>query len=281
MALKSYISLHFQYKPPFSFLHLQYPIASLRYVAVSATVPNAADLAQWLGVPPQGVKVFGDEMRPVRLHTGVKGYARASNDFLLDKRLTTQVLPVLQEHSRGKPSLVFCASRKGAVATAQHVAREATKAAAGARPSIFLRDHGHHARLLEASAGLDDALLRECVAAGVGYHHAAMPPADRAAVEALFRCQDLLVLCATSTLAVGVNLPAFLVVIKGTRRYVGAEATGPGGYEEYERSTVLQMVGRAGRPQYDTEGCAVIMTENEVRTCKNAFNSEACSSSCT
>lgn len=40
-------------------------------------------------------------------------------------------------------------------------------------------------------------------------------------VEELFVAQALLVLCTTSTLAVGVNLPAHLVVIKGTRRYVG------------------------------------------------------------
>ena len=33
---------------------------------------------------------------------------------------------------------------------------------------------------------------------------------------------------------------------------------------EYDRSSVLQMIGRAGRPQFDTEGIAVIMTQREV-----------------
>lgn len=64
----------------------------------------------------------------------------------------------------------------------------------------------------------------------------------------------------------GVNLPARLVVIKGTRRYVDAV---PGtaqesGYREYEQSICLQMMGRAGRPTYDTQGVAVIMTEKQV-----------------
>ena len=54
------------------------------------------------------------------------------------------------------------------------------------------------------------------------------------------------------------------VVIKGTRRYVGSEAADASGYQEYERSTCLQMVGRAGRPQFDTEGVAVIMTQRTV-----------------
>jgi ATP-dependent DNA helicase HFM1/MER3 len=46
-----------------------------------------------------------------------------------------------------------------------------------------------------------------------------------------------------------------------------SEVTSPGdtpGYKEYERSVCLQMVGRAGRPQFDTEGVAVIMTSREV-----------------
>lgn len=50
----------------------------------------------------------------------------------------------------------------------------------------------------------------------------------------------LQVLCTTSTLAMGVNLPARLVVLKGTRRYVGSEAEDASGYQEYERSTCLQ-----------------------------------------
>ena len=242
---------------------MQHPLAGVRYVAVSATVPNANDLAEWLGAPPQNVKVFGDEMRPVKLTTTVKGFQKTNSDFLFDRRLTEKVWPVLMEFSRGKPSLVFCPSRAGSATAALHVTREAVRAAGASRPSSFLRDPAHHARLVQASQNLADNQLKECLLAGVGYHHAAMDPAERAVVESLFRASDLAVLCTTSTLAVGVNLPAFLVIIKGTRRYAGTEASDPSGYEEYDRSTVLQMVGRAGRPQFDTEGAAVIMTERE------------------
>ena len=62
----------------------------------------------------------------------------------------------------------------------------------------------------------------------------------------------------------GVNLPAHLVVLKGTRRWC-SDTGETAGYKEYDRSTCLQMIGRAGRPQFDTEGVAVIMTQKQVR----------------
>jgi len=54
---------------------------------------------------------------------------------------------------------------------------------------------------------------------------------------------DLLLLVTTSTLAMGVNLPAHLVVVKSTKQYAMGE------YQEYTESQILQMTGRAGRPQ--------------------------------
>ncbi|PRW56253.1 putative ATP-dependent DNA helicase HFM1 isoform A [Chlorella sorokiniana] len=236
-------------------------IGGVRYVAVSATIPNVRDLAEWLGAPPAGIKCFGEEMRPVKLRTVVRGYQPTKTDFLFERRLNDYIFEIVSEFSSGKPSLVFCSSRRGTSETAAALAKAAAQAAEGGRPSVFVRDPAQHARLVAAAARLGDTHLRECVQLGVGYHHAAMEPEERAAVEALFSTQDLPVLCTTSTLAMGVNLPARLVVIKGTRRYIGSEAEDPSGYQEYERSTCLQMVGRAGRPQFDTEGVAVIMTQ--------------------
>ncbi len=83
------------------------------------------------------------------------------------------------------------------------------------------------------------------------------------------------VLCSTSTLAVGVNLPAYLVIIKGTRRYAAGDGEGGSSYTEYERSICLQMCGRAGRPQFDSDGVAVIMTQKPVRMRVGAVHAEA------
>ncbi len=79
-------------------------------------------------------------------------------------------------------------------------------------------------------------------------------------VEKLFLEGTLSVICATSTLAVGVNLPAHLVILKNTLQYAA------GGFEEYSDLEVMQMIGRAGRPQFDDSGTAVILTERKKIT---------------
>lgn len=61
-----------------------------------------------------------------------------------------------------------------------------------------------------------------------------------------------MVIAATSTLAVGVNLPAFTVIMAGTKTWNGK------GLVEYEDLDMQQMMGRAGRPCYDTHGQVVV-----------------------
>lgn len=68
------------------------------------------DIADWLQVPPAGLKAFGEEVRPVKLRTVVKGYAPTKTDFLFERRLNDYVYSVVAEHSKSKPSLIFCRS---------------------------------------------------------------------------------------------------------------------------------------------------------------------------
>ncbi|WIA13166.1 hypothetical protein OEZ85_006758 [Tetradesmus obliquus] len=247
------------------------PLGSVRFVAVSATIPNVADLARWLQVPPQGLRQYGDELRPCKLTTHVKGYNAAKNDFLFERRLNEYVYGIVRDYSNGRPALVFCNSRKGTMDTAAVLVKgaEADASARGTFPgsagtgSTFVKSQAQLQRLQAAAARAQAKALAVALAAGVGFHNAAMERTDRELVEGLFKANDLAVLCTTSTLAMGVNLPAHLVVLKGTTRYAGEAEAGPGeaaGHKEYTQTEVLQMVGRAGRPQFDTEGVAVIMT---------------------
>lgn len=98
--------------------------------------------------------------------------------------------------------------------------------------------------------------LKEFAPLGFGIHHAGMLRADRNLCEEMFERGWIRVLCCTATLAWGVNLPAHSVLIKGTQVY-NAER---GGLTQLGMLDVLQIFGRAGRPQYDTHGDAVVIT---------------------
>lgn len=95
----------------------------------------------------------------------------------------------------------------------------------------------------------------EVTMAAVAFHHGGLDASERLAVEKGFLQGNINVICCTSTLAVGVNLPCYLVILKGTVSYSDS------GLREYSDLEVMQMVGRAGRPQFETSACAVILTQ--------------------
>ena len=227
------------------------PLATARYVAVSASLPNAADVGAWLG-PGADVRAYGDEVRPVPLDVVVRGYPPTQTDFLFERRLDEHLPTILTEFGDGRPALVFCASRKGAESTARSLATPTASRRGAAGPAAV-------AALDAAAALVSDRSLADTLRAGVGIHHAGLDAGDRGAVEALFAARALPVLCATSTLATGVNLPAYLVIVKGTRRWA-AEPGAPSGFVDYSSADILQMLGRAGRPQFDSRGVGVVMT---------------------
>ena len=91
----------------------------------------------------------------------------------------------------------------------------------------------------------------------MAYHHAGLDAGDRREIEKGYLNGSLSIICCTSTLAVGVNLPCYLVVIKGTVSWADR------GMQEYPDLEMMQMLGRAGRPQFESSACAVILTRNE------------------
>ena len=82
---------------------------------------------------------------------------------------------------------------------------------------------------------------------------------DRLLCERLFESGHIRVLCCTATLAWGVNLPAHAVIIKGTLVYDSNQ----GGFVNLSVLDVLQIFGRAGRPQYESHGAGILITSHE------------------
>lgn len=102
----------------------------MRFMLVSATVPNIDDVAAWIGNQPHGgpaiVMEFGEDFRPCKLTRHVVGVPRKKdqNDFMFQRTLDYKLYAVLKQYTVNKPVLVFCATRKGVVATAEQLMKD-------------------------------------------------------------------------------------------------------------------------------------------------------------
>lgn len=193
---------------------------------------------------PAHRETFGEEFRPVKLQKHVHGFESRANDFAFEKILDGKIPSLIQKYSCKKPIMVFCFTRKSCEGTAAILAEHWT------RQRVV--DRAWPAPTTRTAVGSKD--LQELVACGVAYHHAGLDSQDRCAVETAYLKGDISVICCTSTLAVGINLPCHLVVLKGTVCFQDS------GLVEYSDLEVMQMLGRAGRPQFDDSAIAIIMT---------------------
>ena len=228
--------------------------ANVRIVALSATVPNSEDIAAWLGKNsteddiPAHRQVFGEDFRPVKLQKHVYGFDGQANDFVFEKVLDGKLPGLIQKHTQKKPVMVFCLTRKACEKTAVLLAEWWT------RQRVVDRAWPAPTRRTR----VDKKELQEVISCGVSFHHAGLDQQDRYAVENSYLEGDISVICCTSTLAMGINLPCHLVVLKGTVGYQGG-----GGPTELSDLEVMQMLGRAGRPQFDDNAVAIIMTRKD------------------
>eukprot|EP00941_MAST-03F_sp_MAST-3F-sp1_P005082 g5082.t1 len=259
------------------------PLSRLQIIALSATLQNIGDVGEWLG-PGTKIHTFGEEYRPVKLETYVLGY-RASHMhqscWQFQRSLSNFIFDVVCKYGEGMPTMVFCSTRKGTTETAASLIQSAedksgsftndkeqvhhfpslwseTRKECGSK-YFFVNNRKQEKALKDAARQIvNEPSLRVAIQNGIAFHHAGLTSKNRSIVEGLFRHRLINVLCTTSTLAMGVNFPAHCVIIKGTQQWRGEE-----GYCEYEASSLLQMTGRAGRPQYDETGIAVIMTHED------------------
>ncbi|OQO00368.1 hypothetical protein B0A48_13716 [Cryoendolithus antarcticus] len=229
---------------------------AVRLVGLSATLPNYRDVATFLRVDPQnGLFHFDGSFRPCPLKQEFVGVSdkkaikqlKIMNDVCYSKTLE-------QVGQNKQQMLIFVHSRKETAKTARYIR---DKALENETIGQILRTDGATREILKDEAdSIANADLKDVLPYGFGIHHAGMTRADRTTVEDLFSDGHIQVLVCTATLAWGVNLPAHTVIIKGTQVYSPEK----GSWVELSPQDVLQMLGRAGRPQYDTYGEGIIIT---------------------
>lgn len=219
---------------------------TLRIVSLSATLPNIEDIAAFIGAG--AAYSFDSSYRPVPLITHVIGLGYSGkNVFMFDKNMGKEIPGLLRRFSNGKPAIVFCHTKK----QTETLALELISTYGSSNPGT-----------IKLSKQTNLSLLRKCIENGIAYHHSGMESECRQLVEKAFLSGMVKCLCATSTLAMGVNLPAHLVIIKGTKVWRGSRD----GYQDIDSGTLLQMIGRAGRAGFDQNGTAIILTDKKSKT---------------
>ncbi|MFW6110440.1 MAG: DEAD/DEAH box helicase [Thermoproteota archaeon] len=223
----------------------------MQILALSATINNVEEIADWLNAG-----YVNTEWRPINLREGVcfreelqfkDGESRIIGREINDSAVNL----VLETIKKGKQALIFRNTRRKSVSSAKKSANQVRELLSKPMKRSLHRDaqkilsSGEKTRVSE--------LLADLVKQGTAFHHAGLPGAHRKIIEKAFREKRIKVIAATPTLAFGVNLPARTVVIQDYKRYQPGYGYYPISVLEYK-----QMAGRAGRPEYDRIGEAVV-----------------------
>lgn len=234
---------------------LRYENSQAQLLALSASVGNADELAEWLDA-----KLVISDWRPVPLKEGVYydnhvTYADFSTREIPFRRKDQLINIALDSVHAQDQVLIFTPSRRSAESAAERIGKFI-------EPLVAPRDMKHLSEVArQAAVNLADPLslkLGETLKRGVTFHHAGLNSQQRELVEQSFKKGYIKILCSTPTLASGINLPAKRVVVSSVYRYSVEEGSHPIKTLEYK-----QMVGRAGRPQFDTEGESILLAKKE------------------
>lgn len=206
-------------------------------LALSATISNPGEMCSWLDS-----EIVISDFRPVRLVKGV--IYRDKLYFEDDTREELEGDPVFDAVGQVVKDegqiLLFANSRKRTQELAYKL-------------SVYLKDRFGETELsLETEDDPYVERLNTSLNGGVAFHHAGLSTTVRTQIEDMFRRRQLRAIVATPTLAAGVNLPARCVVIRDITRFQNGRS------EYLPTREIFQMLGRAGRPEYDSVGLAYL-----------------------
>ena len=244
-------------------LRIQHPSAQI--IALSATVGNPEKMAAWLDA-----ELVQSNWRPVALE-----HATLASKWLeVRHRVSMEegsVLPPPRELEGPKSHIAWCALNDTIAESAQMLVFVSTRRSAESEArklserckAKVAEDKERVKRLTQLSDEIqkeDSALsdrLSTAIRGGVAFHHAGLSQLQRKAIEDSFRRGDLYCICATPTLAAGVNLPARRVLVRDMKRWAD-------GFNDWiSVMEVRQMMGRAGRPKYDSKGESWLVCKGE------------------
>ena len=151
----------------------------------------------------------------------------------------------------GKQALVFVNTKRSAEKTAEDISNKIKT------NDEKLRELSENSLKALSKPTKQCERLAKCIKKGIAFHHAGLVSKQRALVEDSFRNGTIKIICATPTLAFGLDLPAFRAILKDLKRY------GSNGLNYIPVLEYLQMSGRAGRPKFDKFGEAICIATSD------------------
>lgn len=235
---------------------------SSQIIGLSATIPNAEDIAEWLGA-----EIVRTDKREVELREGIlyvgrnpfdfNGYTIENGDFFykefntgrigIEKGLRVDTISGLVDLSRREQIIVFENTRRKTERLALRIAK-LLPPCSNITKWIDLLD----ARVESTPSTRN---LKRCMMKGVAFHHAGLLPEEKRIIERAFEEGDVRIIISTLTLGAGVNTPAKTVIILSTKFWDGTSI---------KRRDYKNMSGRAGRIRYhDDFGRSILIAETE------------------
>ena len=229
-------------------------IPESNFISLSATVKNSKELANWLDS-----KLFVSDFRPTKLHEGVyfdnkitfsKHTYKTTEDMEAEASIMKNTLELK------KQCLFFVSSRRNAESLAERLIG-VTNSSLKPEDKKQLEKISKEILSVLESPTKQCKRLSNCVLNGTAFHHAGLMKKQKEILETNFRKGLIKVISATPTLAIGVNLPAFRVIIRDFKRFSGF------GMNYIPVMEYKQMSGRAGRPEYDSFGESILVAKSE------------------
>ena len=239
---------------------IRHLLPEAQIITLSATVGNSQDLADWLESD-----LIVSQWRPVSLEYATLAELDLEPRAIQKSELSTasdlgppRTLEGPKSHvawaalndvyEQDGQLLVFVAARRSAQSEAKKLGQRMHKYLSKHNPEALPALKELSEKLSRSSNSAMGDTLAECVKGGVAFHHAGLRHTQRSEIENAFKNRILYCLCATPTLAAGVNLPARRVLIRDLKRFEDGMS------RLLPVMEVRQMLGRAGRPRYDPVG---------------------------
>ena len=245
---------------------LRYLRPNSQVIALSATVGNCIELAQWLDAT-----LVQSDWRPVALEYSTfhdlhieprmvqssqigeeKAKLNPPRDIDGPKSHPTGAI-VIDSLAQDGQLLVFVGTRRSAQSEARSLAKRVKKVLSKQDPERLSKLQELVTKLSRNTQSSMGESLCEAISGGVAFHHAGLTHTQRKEIESAFKKGLLVALTATPTLAAGVNLPARRVLVRDIKRW------DDGMSRPLPVMEIRQMLGRAGRPKYDDFGEAWIL----------------------